>query len=62
MPLTQSFASQWGVAVGLPLDYGEKVGELYLCGAGVPKKAFDAVGIRYMSPFSHSLFVHLDNS
>ncbi|XP_041464641.1 enhancer of mRNA-decapping protein 3-like isoform X1 [Lytechinus variegatus] len=59
---TQSFPSQWGVAVGLPLDYTSKVGDLYLCSSGIPKKAFDDVGVRYMSPFSRGLFVHLDVS
>ncbi|XP_071482919.1 enhancer of mRNA-decapping protein 3-like [Diadema antillarum] len=59
---TQTFTSKWGVAVGLPLEYGENIGELYLCSAGLPKKAFEAAGIRYMSPFSHGLFVQLDNS
>eukprot|EP00057_Strongylocentrotus_purpuratus_P032371 XP_787406.2 PREDICTED: enhancer of mRNA-decapping protein 3 [Strongylocentrotus purpuratus] len=59
---TQSFSSQWGVAVGLPLDYTSKVGELYLCSSGIPKKVFDDVGIRYMSPFSRGLFVLLDVS
>lgn len=59
---TQSFTSQWGVAMGLPLEYNANAGELYLCSAGLPKKAFEAVGIRYMSPFSRGLFVHLDNS
>ncbi|XP_072166838.1 enhancer of mRNA-decapping protein 3-like [Diadema setosum] len=59
---TQTFTSKWGVAVGLPLEYGENIGELYLCSAGLPKKAFEAAGIRYMSPFSHGLFVQLGNS
>jgi len=50
---------KWCLSLSLPLALQDQCGQVYLCDLGFPKKVFSAVGIKYISPFSHKFIIPL---
>ncbi|XP_033751004.1 enhancer of mRNA-decapping protein 3-like [Pecten maximus] len=50
---------KWCLSISLPLPLLGNCAQVYLCDLGFPKKVFNEVGIRYISPFSHKFVVPL---
>lgn len=53
--------SKWSVCPVLPFDLPKQAGRMFLCDLGFTKGIFQAVGIKYQSPFGSKFLIPLHN-
>lgn len=51
--------SKWNIAPVLPLELSNQSGRVYLCDLGFTKSMFQAVNIKYESPFGSKFLIPL---
>ncbi|KAK3097432.1 hypothetical protein FSP39_009602 [Pinctada imbricata] len=51
--------SKWSLSICLPLNFNVGTSQNFLCDLGFPKKVFQEVGIKYLSPFGHKFIIPL---
>ena len=56
-----SIQSKWSISPVLPLELSKQSGRVFLCDLGFTKGIFQAVNIKYQSPFGSKFFIPLHN-
>lgn len=61
LPEGSAIISKWCIVPVLPQAMSRNCGRVYLCDIGFTKKVFDAVKIKYQSPFGAKFLIPLHN-